>query len=129
RQRDGRLDGLMARIWDAHAHAWRRWPYDVGVPDPDTRGSADALLREMDANGVERTAVVCARIGGGRDGDGYANDDNNDYVADAVRRHPDRLIAWVDVDSMWSDEHHVPGSAARLRAALERAEARGFTHY
>lgn len=119
----------MPELWDAHAHAWRLWPYDASVPDPEARGSADALLRELDAHGVERAVVVCARIGGGRDGAGFANADNNDYVAQAVRRHPDRLIAWVDVDSMWSDEHHAPGAARRLREALERAEARGFTHY
>lgn len=116
-------------IIDTHCHAWRRWPYDTRVPDPDTRGSVDALLYEMDAHGVDHSIVVCARIGGGRGGDGYANDDNNEYVVDAVAAHPDRLTAWIDVDCAWRPDHHAPGAAQRLRDALEQTGASGFTHY
>lgn len=116
-------------IVDLHCHAWRRWPYDVGVPDPDSRGSIDALLYEMDANGVDHAAVVCARIGGGRGGDGFPNEENNDDVRAAALRHPDRLTAWVDVDGVWRPEHHTPGAAERLRRELDRTGARGVTHY
>lgn len=119
----------MPTIADAHSHAWRRWPYDRAVPDADTRGSVDALLYEMDRNAVDLAVVVCARIGAGRGGTGFANDDNNDYVAAAVRAHPDRLVAWVDVDSMWLPEHHRAGAAGRLRDEIERYGASGFTHY
>ena len=45
-------------IFDAHCHAWRNWPYEDGVPGPQSYGSAEALLWEMDANGVDRAAVV-----------------------------------------------------------------------
>lgn len=115
-------------ILDSHCHAWRRWPYDADVPDPEHRGSVEALLYEMDRHDVERAAVVCGRIG--RDVDARcANDDNNDYVASAVARHPDRLVMFVDLDSAWSPEYHTPGAAARLRQAAERYGLAGFTHY
>ncbi|TXN29483.1 amidohydrolase family protein [Lacisediminihabitans profunda] len=116
-------------LFDAHCHAWRRWPYDTAVPDPETRGSIEALLYEMDTHDVERAAVVCARIGGGAGGAGFANDDNNDYVARFAAAHPDRITPWVDVDCLWREEHHSPGAADRLRAEIERTGAGGFTHY
>lgn len=114
---------------DAHCHAWRRWPYDTAVPDPDSRGSIEALLYEMDTHGVERATVVCARIGGGAAGAGFANDDNNDYVARFAATHPDRIAALVDVDCLWRPEHHTPGAAGRLLAEAARTGAVGFTHY
>ena len=116
-------------IVDTHCHAWRQWPYDLNVPDPFTRGSVDSLLFEMDANSVDHAAIVCARIGGGPGGEGLPNSDNNDYVVDASQRYPDRLTAWVDVDSSWDAEHHQPGAAVRLARIIERTGARGFTHY
>ena len=116
-------------IADAHCHAWRRWPYATAVPDPDTRGSVEALLFEMDTHEVAHAAVVCARIGGGAGGAGARNDDNNDYVAAAVARHPDRLTAWVDVDCAWRAEYHTAGATGRLIDAVDRYGARGFTHY
>jgi L-fuconolactonase len=112
-------------IVDSHCHAWRRWPYHPLVPDPESRGSVDQLLYEMDRNGVDMAAIVCARIGSGE----AANDDNNDYVARAAARYPDRLVAVVDVDSCWRPEHHAPGAARRLTEIVGRTGASGFTHY
>lgn len=118
----------MVPLVDSHCHAWSRWPYDAAVPDPDHRGSVDGLLYEMDLHHVERAVVVCARIGGDI-GSAHANDDNNEYVAAAVRDHPDRLVAFPDVDCVWRPEHHTPGAADRLRRATDSADVRGFTHY
>jgi L-fuconolactonase len=119
-------DELLA---DSHCHAWRMWPYDTSAPDPEDRGSFESLLYEMDRNEIERASIVCARIGGGAGGAGYENRDNNFYVSDFASRYPDRISAWVDVDSMWSQEHHTSGAASRLRVELDRHQAKGFTHY
>lgn len=116
-------------IIDSHCHAWARWPYDTAVPDPDTRGSIETLLYEMDTHGIDQATVVCARIGGGSGGNGFANPDNNDYVSAAARHYPDRFIAWVDVDCVWTSSYHQPGAAERLQAELDRSGSRGFTHY
>lgn len=116
-------------IADAHCHAWRHWPYERDTPDSSTRGSGDALLRRLDEHHVERAVVICARIGGGRGGDGRPNDDNNQYVVDLSRRHFDRLDPFPDVDGYWRLEYHTPGAHRRLMDILDASGARGFTHY
>jgi predicted TIM-barrel fold metal-dependent hydrolase len=108
-------------IVDSHCHAWRYWPYQPPVPDPESRGTVEQLLWEMDRNGVDRAAVVCARID--------HNPDDNDYVAAGVHRHPDRLYQIADVDCSWSETYHTPGAAERLERAVEQYRLRGFTHY
>lgn len=108
-------------IIDSHTHAWRHWPYKPSVPDPESRGRVEQLLWEMDRNGVDRAVLVCANI--------EHNPDDNDYVAECVARYPDRLIQFADVDCMWSSTYHTPGAADRLRAAAERYDLKGFTHY
>lgn len=108
-------------IVDSHCHAWRYWPYDPPVPDPESRGVVEQLLWEMDQNGVDKAVVICARI--------EHNPDNNDYVAYQARRFPDRLYQFADVDCRWWETYHQPGAAARLREAVEQYGLRGFTHY
>jgi len=110
-----------APILDSHTHAWQHWPYSPAVPDPDSRGRIEQLLREMDANGVEQAAVVCAAIEG--------NDDNVAYVASAVERWPDRLHLFADLDCPWSASYHRPGAPGRLTALCDRYNLAGFTHY
>lgn len=108
-------------IVDSHCHAWRYWPYEPPVPDPTSRGTVEQLLFEMDRNGVERAVVVAARI--------EHNPDDNDYVAEAVRRFPDRLYQFADVDCRWTETYHRPGAADRLAASAREYGLRGFTHY
>ncbi len=108
-------------IIDCHAHAWRRWPYEPAVPDPENRGRAEMLLHEMDLVGVDKAVLVCARID--------HNPDNNDYGAACVGRYPDRFVQFADVDCSWTDTYHTPGSAGRLAAAVEKYALKGFTHY
>jgi L-fuconolactonase len=108
-------------IMDSHCHAWRYWPYQPAVPDPTSRGVVEQLLWEMDQNGVSQAAIVCARID--------YNLDNNDYIAECVRRYPDRLYQLADVDCQWTSTYHTPGAADRLNEAIDRYGLRGFTHY
>ena len=108
-------------IIDAHCHAWRHWPYQPPVPDPDRRGTVEQLLWEMDQNGVDQAVVVCARI--------EHNPDNNDYVAGCVTRFPARLHQFADVDCSWTDTYHTAGAARRLEDAAVRYHLKGFTHY
>lgn len=108
-------------ILDSHCHAWRKWPYKPEVPDFESRGNVEQLLFEMDAAGVDRAAVVCANI--------EHNPDDNDYVAECVRRFPDRLYQIADVDCSWSPTYHTPGAAGRLRDTADRYAIVGFTHY
>ncbi len=108
-------------IIDSHCHSWAFWPYLPKVPDPETRGSAEMLIDQMDLNGVDRATIVSAQI--------FQNFDNNDYVANAVRRNPDRLDQFADVDSSWSETYHTPGAAKRLEQAADRWPMKGFTHY
>jgi L-fuconolactonase len=108
-------------IIDAHCHAWRTWPYQPAVPDPTSRGSVEQLLFEMDQHGVDQAVLVAARID--------QNADNNDYVAGCVRRYPDRLHQFADVDCSWTETYHTPGAAERLAASVARYGHVGFTHY
>jgi L-fuconolactonase len=108
-------------IVDSHCHAWRTWPYQPPVPDPESRGTVEQLLFEMDGAGVDRAAVVCARID--------HNPDDNDYVAAAAGRFPERLYMLADVDCSWTETYHTPGAAGRLTQTAERYPLAGFTHY
>ena len=108
-------------IVDSHCHAWRYWPYEPPVPDPYSRAAVEQLLFEMDECGVEEAVLVAARID--------HNPDNNDYVQYCVRRFPDRLYQFADVDCMWTPTYHTPGAAERLDQAVTTYNLRGFTHY
>jgi L-fuconolactonase len=108
-------------IIDSHCHAWRTWPYEPPVPDPENRGTVEQLLFEMDQNGVDQAVVVCARI--------EHNPDDNDYVAGCLLRYPGRLHQFADVDCSWTETYHAPGAATRLSQAIDRYGLKGFTHY
>jgi predicted TIM-barrel fold metal-dependent hydrolase len=108
-------------IVDCHTHAWERWPYEPRVPDHEQRGRVEQLLWEMDRNGVDRAVLVCARID--------HNPGNNEYVAACVRRYPERLVQFADVDCSWTDTYHQPGAAERLAAAASALQLKGYTHY
>jgi L-fuconolactonase len=108
-------------IIDAHCHAWRTWPYQPAVPDPTSRATVGQLLFEMDQHGVDQAVLVSARID--------QNADNNDYVAGCVRRYPDRLHQFADVDCSWTETYHTAGAAQRLEESVARYGHVGFTHY
>lgn len=108
-------------IIDSHTHAWERWPYQPPVPDPESRGRVEQLLWEMDRFSVDRAVLVCARID--------HNPANNDYVAECIKKYPDRLVQFADVDCSWTDTYHKPGAAGRLAEAARVYRLKGFTHY
>ena len=108
-------------IIDSHCHAWSHWPYLPAVPDPENHGSVEQLIHQMDANGVDRATIVCAQI--------FQNFDNNDYIAASLKKYPDRLEQFADVDSMWSETYHTVGAAKRLENAADRWPMKAFTHY
>ena len=59
--------------------------------------TVDELLAQLDATGIER-AVVCPFRP-----PSYRLEDGNDVVADAVARHPDRLVGFARVDPNLGD--------------------------
>ena len=72
--------------------AWFAALYD----DPKRRlGSAEDVVASMEASGVDRT-VVC----GFPWRDGGLCREHNDYIIDAVRRYPDRLIGFACVQPL-----------------------------
>jgi predicted TIM-barrel fold metal-dependent hydrolase len=108
-------------VIDSHTHAWPRWPYQPPVPDGESRGNVEQLLHEMDTHGVDQAVLICARID--------HNLDNNDYVAECVKRYPERLIQFADVDCSWTETYHTPGAADRLAMAADKYQLKGYTHY
>ena len=108
-------------IIDSHTHAWPRWPYQPPVPDDESRGKIEQLIHEMDRHGVDQAVLICARID--------RNPDNNDYIADCVKRYPNRLIQFADVDCSWTETYHTPGAADRLAEAADKYALKGYTHY
>ena len=111
----------LGNALDSHCHAWRNWPYQPPVPDPTSRAAVEQLLFEMDQHGVDQAVIICARI--------EHNPDNNDYVAECVRRSPERLHQFVDVDCSWTPAYQAPGAAERLSVAARTYGVKGFTHY
>jgi len=106
---------------DSHCHAWKTWPYRPTVPDPESHGSIEQLIYEMDGNQVSLACVVCAQI--------ELNPDNNTYIAESVERFPNRLHQFADLDSEWSKTYHLPGVLKRLNMLVRRWPIAGFTHY
>ena len=86
--------------------------------------SADELVHALDVNGVEAAVVGppdrCLAV---------ANREGNDFVADACRRHPDRLIGFATVNP-WYGEEAVRelrrAAAAGLRGLILHPPLQGY---
>lgn len=67
-----------------------------GAQSPPQIVGADELIAEMDSAGVDRSVVA---------GYGWTNIDaaklSNDYILNAARRHPDRIIPFCSVNPLW----------------------------
>jgi predicted TIM-barrel fold metal-dependent hydrolase len=83
-------------IVDTHVHVWEidppRYPVGPTAPGwnsyPDEPGTADELLAEMDAHGVDWTVLVQAS----------GSTWDNGYIADSVARFPNRFIGHGLID-------------------------------
>ena len=109
----------MAVIFDSHAHLISddpgRYPPaplsgQLREGDLDNPMTAERLLREMDANGVERAVAVHRSHVYGFD---------NAYVCDAAERYPDRLRAVCSIDAAQ------PDSGERVRYWVRERGAAG----
>ncbi|MDR7470796.1 MAG: TatD family hydrolase [Armatimonadota bacterium] len=101
----------MGRIWDAHAHVavGQAAPGEMGISyqkmTPVDR--TEALLREMDRNGVERAVLQGSYVPG-----------CNAVAQRAVRTYPDRFVAFCAFDrGLTGDE-----AAAQVEAWLGYSE-------
>ena len=65
-------------IIDSHCHSWKYWPYQdtndhepnqIPVPNPNSWGSLDQLIYEMDNNNIDYATIVSAQI--------WHNNENN----------------------------------------------------
>ncbi len=105
-------------IIDTHVHVWEidppRYPIGPTAPNwtalPDEPGTADELLAEMDAHGVDRAVLVQTS---------WSTWDNG-YIADSVERFPDRFIGHGLIDPQDSD------NAAQVRYWVKERGLAGF---
>ena len=105
-------------IVDTHVHVWEIDPpkYPVGptAPSwnsyPDEPGTADELLSEMDAHGVDWTVLVQTS---------WSTWDNG-YIADSVERFPDRFIGHGLIDP------EDPNNAEQVRYWIKERGLVGF---
>ena len=105
-------------IVDTHVHVWEIDPpkYPVGptAPSwnsyPDEPGTADELLAEMDAHGVDWTVLVQTS---------WSTWDNG-YIADSVERFPDRFIGHGLIDP------EDPNNAEQVRYWIKERGLVGF---
>ena len=85
-------------IVDTHVHVWEidppRYPIGPTAPGwkslPDEPGTADELIADMDANGVQWSVLVQTS---------WSTWDNG-YIADSVARFPDRFIGHGLIDPL-----------------------------
>ena len=104
-------------IVDAHVHVWEVPPIaPVGQTSPKPimpqreAGTAEELIDDMDANGVDKAVLVQTS---------FSTWDNG-YVADSARKYPDRFVAMGLVDPL------DPDNASVVRYWVEERGMAGF---
>ena len=110
--------GSKDLIVDTHVHVWEIDPprYPIGPTSPtwntypDEPGTAEELLEEMDACGVDWTVLVQTS---------WSTWDNG-YIADSVTRHPGRFIGHGLIDPQ------DPDNAERVRYWMQERGLAGF---
>ena len=81
-------------IIDYHAHIWRY--ANPELADPNTECTAEWLLRAMDRAGVDRTVIVPLVYVPPAKVRRVLRD--NEYILQAVKKYPDRLVGFVTVN-------------------------------
>ncbi len=99
-------------IIDAHCHIWEERlisgdlekmlgvladRFGPGDPELVRNGGVDRLLSDMDEAGIDKTVLLALDVGIAFHSDLTVRD-YNDYVAELVREHPDRLIGFAGID-------------------------------
>ena len=103
-------------IIDTHVHIWEMPPVAPVGPTapswtamPDEPGTAEELLADMDANGVDKTVLVQTS---------WSTWDNG-YIADSVQKYPDRFISHGLIDPQ-------ADNASQIRYWVEERGLAGF---
>ena len=105
-------------IVDTHVHLWEidppRYPVGPTAPgwksEPDEPATADELIADMDANGVDRSVIVQTS---------WSTWDNG-YMADSVVRFPERFIGHGMIDPQ------DPDNADKVRYWMQKRGLVGF---
>ena len=105
-------------IVDTHVHVWEidppKYPIGPTAPNwtamPDEPGTADILLAEMDAHGVDWAVLVQTS---------WSTWDNG-YIADSVARFPDRFVGHGLIDPQ------AAGNATQVRYWMRERGLAGF---
>ena len=106
-------------IVDTHVHVWEidppRYPVGPTAPtwtaEPDEPGTADELIEDMDANGVDASVLVQTS---------WSTWDNG-YMSDSVARFPDRFVGHGLIDPQDTE-----GNAEQVRYWMEDRGLVGF---
>lgn len=103
-------------IVDTHVHIWEidppRYPIGPTAPGwtslPTERGTAEELLADMDANGVDWSVLVQTS---------WSTWDNG-YIADSVARYPDRFVGHGLLDPLAPDNASIARYWVRERGLV-----------
>ena len=106
-------------IVDTHVHVWEidppRYPVGPTAPtwtaEPDEPGTADELIEDMDANGVDASVLVQTS---------WSTWDNG-YMSDSVARFPDRFVGHGLIDPQDTE-----GNTEQVRYWMEDRGLVGF---
>ncbi|MYA76096.1 MAG: amidohydrolase, partial [Gemmatimonadetes bacterium] len=106
-------------IVDTHVHVWEidppRYPVGPTAPtwtaEPDEPGTADELIEDMDANGVDASVLVQTS---------WSTWDNG-YMSDSVARFPDRFVGHGLIDPQDTE-----GNTEQVRYWMEERGLVGF---
>src|SRR3972149_836962 len=93
-------EGERIEVIDAHSHMGARQELAIHQIPPIMKFMAEDMMRSMDGPGLDR--VVTFAIGAGRPTD-YR--ETNRYVAESMKRHPERIIGFMRLNPADGPKH------------------------